>query len=161
MSVLFIDIDDFKYVNDSIGHAAGDALLIAVAGRLSTCVRPDDFVARLGGDEFGIITKDSSADATAADMIAQRVLDAFTEPILLGGRQIAVAVSIGVSVMRDDTRDSASLLSEADFAMYTAKRAGKGRRELFDAGAEADRRLTMSAGSIDETSAATLSARSK
>jgi diguanylate cyclase (GGDEF)-like protein len=136
VSVLFIDVDDFKFVNDSIGHAAGDALLIAVAGILSSCVRPGDFVARLGGDEFAIITNDPSSDATAADMVAQRVLDAFTEPILLGGRLITVAVSIGVSVMRDDTRDSASLLSEADFAMYTAKRAGKARREVFDAGAD-------------------------
>jgi diguanylate cyclase (GGDEF)-like protein len=123
-------------VNDSIGHAAGDALLIAVAGLLSECVRPGDFVARLGRDEFAIITGHATADATAADAVAQRVLEAFTEPILLGGRLISVAVSIGVSVMRDDTRDSASLLSEADFAIYTAKRAGKGRREVFDATAD-------------------------
>jgi diguanylate cyclase (GGDEF)-like protein len=136
VSVLFIDIDDFKFVNDSIGHAAGDALLIAVAGLLSGCIRPGDLVARLGGDEFAIITGDSTADANAADMVAQRVLAAFMAPILLGGRPVSVAVSIGVSVMRDDTRDSASLLSEADFAMYTAKRAGKGRREVFDATAD-------------------------
>jgi diguanylate cyclase (GGDEF)-like protein len=136
VSVLFIDIDDFKFVNDSIGHAAGDALLVAVAGRLSKCVRPGDFVARLGGDEFAIITGDSTADATAADAVAQRVLESFITPILLGGRLVPVAVSIGISVMRDDTRDSASLLSEADFAMYTAKRAGKGRREVFDATAD-------------------------
>ena len=134
--MLFIDIDDFKFVNDSIGHAAGDALLIAVAGLLSGCIRPGDLVARLGGDEFAIITGDSTADATAADMVAQRVLAAFTAPILLGARPVSVAVSIGVSVMRDDTHDSASLLSEADFAMYTAKRAGKGRREVFDATAD-------------------------
>jgi diguanylate cyclase (GGDEF)-like protein len=136
VSVLFIDVDDFKFVNDSIGHAAGDALLVAVAGRLSACVRPGDFVARLGGDEFAIITLDPTPEATAADTIAQRVLEAFTEPIPLGGRLIPVAVSIGVSVMRRDTRDSASLLSEADFAMYTAKRAGKARREVFDATAD-------------------------
>ncbi len=136
VSVLFIDIDDFKFVNDSIGHAAGDALLISVAGVLSACTRPSDFVARLGGDEFAIITGDSTADATAADAVAQRVLAAFTEPVPLGGRLISVAVSIGVSVMRDDTSDPASLLSEADFAMYTAKRAGKGRREVFDAAAD-------------------------
>ncbi len=135
VSVLFIDVDDFKFVNDSVGHAAGDALLTIVAGLLSECVRPGDFVARLGGDEFAIITGDSAADATAADAVAQRVLDAFVDPLLIGGRLIPVAVSIGVSVMRDDTRDPASLLSEADFAMYTAKRAGKGRREVYDAAA--------------------------
>jgi diguanylate cyclase (GGDEF)-like protein len=133
VSVLFIDVDDFKFVNDSIGHAAGDALLNVVASLLSACIRPADFVARLGGDEFAIIISDSAADATAADAVAQRVLAAFKKPVLLEGRVISVAVSIGVSVMRDDTPDSASLVSEADFAMYTAKRAGKGRRAVFDA----------------------------
>jgi diguanylate cyclase (GGDEF)-like protein len=136
VSVLFIDVDDFKFVNDSIGHAAGDALLVGVAGRLSGCIRPSDFAARLGGDEFAIITLDPMGEATAADTVAQRVLEAFTEPIPLGGRLIPVAVSIGVSVMRRDTRDSASLLSEADFAMYTTKRAGKARREVYDATAD-------------------------
>jgi diguanylate cyclase (GGDEF)-like protein len=135
VSVLFVDIDDFKFVNDSIGHAAGDALLVGVAERLTACVRPGDFVARLGGDEFAIITLGSTA-ATAAESVTGRILDAFTEPFLLGGRPVPVAVSIGVSVMRTDTPDSASLLSEADFAMYTAKRAGKGRREIFDATAD-------------------------
>jgi diguanylate cyclase (GGDEF)-like protein len=136
ISVLFIDIDDFKFVNDSIGHAAGDALLIAVASLLLECVRPGDFVARLGGDEFAIILGESTAAPSAADAVAQRVLDAFVTPIPLGGRLIPVAVSIGASVMRDDTPDPASLLSEADFAMYTAKRAGKGRREVYDAAAD-------------------------
>jgi GGDEF domain-containing protein len=136
VSVLFIDVDDFKFVNDSIGHAAGDALLVAVAGRLSA-VRPPR---RLRRPARGPRVRDHhsrpTGEATAADTVAQRVLEAFTEPILLGGRLIPVAVSIGLSVMRRDTRDSASLLSEADFAMYTAKRAGKARREVFDATAD-------------------------
>jgi diguanylate cyclase (GGDEF)-like protein len=136
VSVLFADIDDFKNVNDSIGHAAGDALLVGVAERLSACVRPGDFVARLGGDEFAVITLATATEETAADTVAQRVLEAFTEPFLLAGRLIAVTLSIGVSALRSDTPDSASLLSEADFAMYTAKRAGKGRREIFDATAD-------------------------
>lgn len=131
VSVLFIDVDDFKFVNDSIGHAAGDALLVTVASMLSACIRPGDLVARLGGDEFAIIVSDFSAGATAADAVAQRVLAAFKEPVLLEDRVISVAVSIGVSVMRGDTPDTASLVSEADFAMYTAKRAGKGRRAIF------------------------------
>ncbi len=133
VSVLFIDVDDFKHVNDSIGHAAGDALLIKVADLLTDCVRPGDFLARLGGDEFAIIIGDSTGDAHAAETVAQRVLSAFTEPLSLEGRVVSVAVSIGVSVMREDTPDAASLVAEADFAMYTAKREGKGRRAIFDA----------------------------
>jgi diguanylate cyclase (GGDEF)-like protein len=136
VSVLFIDVDDFKFVNDSIGHAAGDALLSGVAERLEACVRPGDFVARLGGDEFAIIALGTAGDPTTADSIAQRVLEAFTEPFRLAGRDVPVAVSIGVSAMRPDTPDPASLISEADFAMYTAKRAGKGRRQVFDATSE-------------------------
>jgi diguanylate cyclase (GGDEF)-like protein len=136
VSVLFVDIDDFKFVNDSIGHAAGDTLLNGVAERLSACVRPGDFVARLGGDEFAIITLAGTADPTTADAIAQRVLNAFAEPFLLADRLIPIAVSIGVSAMRSDTRDPASLVSEADFAMYSAKRAGKGRSEVFNATAD-------------------------
>ncbi len=133
VSVLFVDVDDFKFVNDTIGHAAGDALLVGVAERLTMSVRPGDFVARLGGDEFAVITVGTSSDTTAADVVGERVLEAFTEPFVLADRLVPIAVSIGVSTMRADTPDSARLLSEADFAMYTAKRAGKGRQKVFDA----------------------------
>lgn len=133
VSVLFVDIDDFKFVNDSVGHAGGDALLVAVAKRLASCARSDDFVARLGGDEFAIMVVGTSADTTAADSMAQRVLNAFRTPFVLGDRQFSIAVSIGVSAMRRDASDVESLIAEADFAMYSAKRAGKGRREIFDA----------------------------
>ena len=98
--MLFIDIDDFKFVNDSIGHAAGDALLVSVAEPPGRLVRPGDFVARLGGDEFAIITLGSDEDVTAADAVARRVLAAFAEPFPLGDELLSVAVSIGVSVMR-------------------------------------------------------------
>jgi diguanylate cyclase (GGDEF)-like protein len=137
VSVLFVDIDDFKFVNDSIGHAAGDALLVGVAQRLAASTRPGDFVARLGGDEFAIITLGSDADMAPAEVVAERVLQAIAEPFLLGDQLLSVAVSIGVSVMRSDTPDPASLISEADFAMYSAKRAGKGRSEVFDVTADA------------------------
>jgi diguanylate cyclase (GGDEF)-like protein len=130
---LFVDIDDFKFVNDSVGHAGGDALLAAVAERLASCARSDDFVARLGGDEFAIMVLGTSADTTAADSMAQRVLNAFRTPFVLGDRQFSIAVSIGVSAVRRDASDAESLIAEADFAMYSAKRAGKGRREIFDA----------------------------
>ena len=131
VSVLFIDVDDFKFVNDTIGHAAGDALLVGVAKRLSACVRPGDVVARLGGDEFAIIALGDTMDATT-EIISERVLGAFTEPFAVGDQTVPVHVSIGVSSLRSDTTDSASLLSEADFAMYTAKRAGKRRSEVFE-----------------------------
>jgi diguanylate cyclase (GGDEF)-like protein len=136
VSVLFVDVDDFKFVNDSIGHAAGDALLVSAAKRLSECVRPGDFLARLGGDEFAVIVLGDSDASAAADAVAQRILEAFMTPFWLAGSSVPVAVSIGVSTMRADTRDPASLVAEADFAMYTAKRAGKGRREVFDAKAK-------------------------
>jgi diguanylate cyclase (GGDEF)-like protein len=129
VSVLFVDVDDFKFVNDTIGHAAGDALLVGVGERLSASVRPGDLVARLGGDEFGIITL--GAEPSAANVVAERVLKAFTKPVLAAGLMIRVTVSVGVSAVRPDTTDSATVLSEADFAMYTAKRAGKGRLEEF------------------------------
>jgi diguanylate cyclase (GGDEF)-like protein len=131
VSVLFIDVDDFKFVNDTIGHAAGDTLLVGVAKRLSSCVRPGDVVARLGGDEFAIIALGNAMDATT-EIITERVLAAFTEPFAVGDQSVPVHVSIGVSSLRADTIDSASLLSEADFAMYTAKRAGTRRSEVFD-----------------------------
>ena len=130
ISVLFRDVDDFKHVNDSLGHAAGDALLRSVAERLSACVRPYDFLARLGGDEFAAIVVDTIADTSAAPIIAQRVLDAFATPMRLGGSSVRVALSIGVCVARPDT-DAERLLSEADFAMYTAKRGGKGRSKVY------------------------------
>ena len=81
ISVLFMDVDDFKHVNDSLGHAAGDTLLRGVAERLAACVRPYDFLARLGGDEFAVIVADTTADTSAASVIAQRVLDAFATPM--------------------------------------------------------------------------------
>jgi diguanylate cyclase (GGDEF)-like protein len=132
VTVLFIDVDDFKFVNDTIGHAGGDELLEQIAERLSVCVRGDDFVARLGGDEFAMVILGDRGDEEAADAIAGRVLAEFAEPFVLAGRPLAVTVSIGVSVLRPDTANVASLISQADYAMYSAKRAGKGRHETFE-----------------------------
>lgn len=136
LNVLFVDIDDFKLVNDTLGHSAGDALLVGVAKRLSACVRPYDYVARLGGDEFAIIALEAPGDRRPADSVAQRILAAFKEPLAIGDRLVSVSVSIGVSTARAGAVDGSGLLSEADFAMYTAKRAGKGRHEFFDPTAE-------------------------
>lgn len=133
VGVLFIDVDDFKFINDSLGHAAGDAVLVDIAERLSTCVRPSDLVARLGGDEFVILVNDQLSASNSAEVIAGRILDAFNAPFTIADQQVSVAVSIGISVARHDTDDAERLLGEADLAMYSAKRHGKGHHEVFDA----------------------------
>jgi diguanylate cyclase (GGDEF)-like protein len=131
-SVLFIDIDDFKDVNDALGHEAGDELLVQLADRLSICVRSNDLVARLGGDEFAVIVADDDTGGVAVE-IAERVLATLQTPFSVAGVKLAVAASIGVAHRRPTTADAAELLREADFAMYMAKGSGKGRFEIFDA----------------------------
>jgi diguanylate cyclase (GGDEF)-like protein len=131
-SLLFIDIDDFKNVNDSLGHEGGDALLVQLAARLGTCVRPYDLVTRLGGDEFAVVVLEDGG-GTAAVEVAQRILDSLHTPFIVGGNRLNVAVSIGVARRRPDIRDAAELLRQADFAMYMAKGSGKNRYQLFDA----------------------------
>jgi diguanylate cyclase (GGDEF)-like protein len=133
VGVLFIDIDDFKVVNDSLGHAAGDAVLVGVAERLTMCVRPGDLVARLGGDEFVILICDRASRPDSAEDTAERVLAAFATPITIAGNAVSVAVSIGIAVARPEMDDAGQLLAEADLAMYAAKRHGKGRHEVFNA----------------------------
>ena len=129
LAVLFIDLDGFKDVNDSLGHAAGDRLLCSVAERLRACVRTIDTAARLGGDEFAILLEDvaSSDDALRA---AQRVLDAMAVPFMVGGRETTVSASIGVALNSPaDTVDE--LLRNADVAMYKVKESGRARHQLF------------------------------
>jgi diguanylate cyclase (GGDEF)-like protein len=130
--VLFIDVDDFKEVNDSLGHEGGDALLIQLARRLNECVRPQDLVARLGGDEFAIVVVGADASA-AATAVAERILGALHEPFTLNTNSLVVSVSIGAAVRLPETADAAELLRNADFAMYMAKGSGKNRFHLFDA----------------------------
>jgi len=131
-SVLFIDVDDFKEVNDSLGHEGGDVLLIQLATRLSDCVRPQDSVARMGGDEFAILVVSNDAGA-AAETVAERILSALHEPFTFNGVSLVVSVSIGAAVRLPATTDAAELLRNADFAMYMAKGSGKNRFQLFDA----------------------------
>ncbi|BEP13123.1 EAL domain-containing protein [Acidothermaceae bacterium B102] len=123
LAVLFCDLDDFKAVNDTLGHDAGDALLVAVANRLTATVRTGDSVARLGGDEFGVLIEDDG-DALA---LADRILAALAAPIVLVDRRLRVHASIGVArVSRtDDPIDGVELLKRADLAMYAAKGSGK------------------------------------
>ena len=130
--VLFIDVDDFKEVNDSLGHEGGDALLVQLATRLNDCVRPQDSVARLGGDEFAILVVAPDA-STAASAVAERILSTLHLPFALNNRSLVVSVSIGAAVRLAETADAAELLRNADFAMYMAKGSGKNRFQLFDA----------------------------
>ena len=129
---LFIDIDDFKGVNDSLGHAAGDLLLTTVARRLSTAVRQQDTVGRLGGDEF-VVLSELSAGEPALEVLAERLTEILREPVKLGAdaKAVSVTVSIGIAVGRYANPDA--LLRNADLALYTAKAAGKDRHVLFAA----------------------------
>jgi diguanylate cyclase (GGDEF)-like protein len=131
LAVLFLDLDDFKAVNDSLGHGAGDSLLVAVAERLRACLRPGDTAARFGGDEFAILLEDiaAPADAVAA---AERIGEALHAPFFVQNRELRVGASVGIAVRSVET-DATQLLRNSDVAMYIAKRRGKGRHELFEA----------------------------
>jgi diguanylate cyclase (GGDEF)-like protein len=130
--VLFIDVDDFKDVNDTLGHEGGDVLLMQLATRLTSCVRPSDMVARLGGDEFAIVVVEDDGDFSAAQ-VAARIIAAMSKPFFVNGTSLAVSVSIGVAPRQPDTADPAELLRFADFAMYMAKGNGKDGYQLYDA----------------------------
>jgi diguanylate cyclase (GGDEF)-like protein len=130
LSVLFVDLDDFKEVNDRLGHAAGDELLVAVARRLQRAVRPGDVVARLGGDEFAVLVA-AAPDAATSRMVADRIIDTIAEPIELMGERVHVSASVGLAASRDHS-DPDSLMVEADVAMYTAKSLGKNRVDHYD-----------------------------
>jgi len=131
-SILFLDVDRFKDVNDSLGHLKGDLLLTAIARRLETCVRPGDTVARLGGDEFTILL-DDMRDPADAVQVADRILEQMRMPFVLEGHEVFATVSIGIApgAHYDKSED---LLRDADTAMYRAKERGKNCYEVFDAG---------------------------
>ncbi len=132
VGVLLIDLDDFKPVNDSYGHAAGDAVLVEIAARLRAGVRPDDVVARLGGDEFAVLIDRPQADDV--DTVAGRIVEAVAAPCrLTGGEQVLVRASVGAAVTSGDSQDASMLLNRADEAMYAAKCAGKGSFRLAGA----------------------------
>ncbi|MDQ1746963.1 MAG: diguanylate cyclase [Frankiaceae bacterium] len=128
--ILFIDLDDFKEINDTLGHAAGDELLRIVADRLRSVVRPADLVARLGGDEFGVLLDQVSSHA-AAVMVANRAVEALIGPVEIDGHELRVGASVGVA-LRQNGSNVDSLMRQADLAMYTAKANGKNRVESYD-----------------------------
>ena len=131
LGVLFIDVDDFKVVNDSLGHGVGDALLVSVARRLRHSVRPQDVVARLGGDEFAVMLPDVEDPMVELRGVASRVLRAFEAPVNARDELVFVHLSVGIADSRR-TRDADELIREADLAMYQAKTSGKSRFAFFD-----------------------------
>ena len=135
VAVLFCDLDDFRTVNDTLGHAAGDELLVAAADRLRQAVGSGDMAARLGGDEFAVLVADVDP-AAHADDVAQRILQAMAEPFEIGGATVAVSVSIGIA-MGADGATAADLMQDADIAMYLAKADGKARSRRFGHGMRA------------------------
>ena len=160
-AVLLIDVDEFKIVNDSLGHSAGDELLIKIGQRLTTAVRRNDMVsraiddtpspaandaslARLGGDEFAILLEDVG-DPAGAVRVAERILREFDAPFAINREQVVISASIGIASSISPNTRAEDLLRDADIAMYRAKRAGKGRCEVFDAAmhAAAVKRLTL------------------
>jgi diguanylate cyclase (GGDEF)-like protein len=132
LAVVFLDIDDFKAVNDVFGHACGDGVLVELAARLRANVRPEDVVARLGGDEF-VLLFEGRADAGAdAQALAERIRLLAAEPMLVEGRELHVTISAGLAVVRLPGRCAEQVLAEADSAMYRAKRAGRNRVAMVD-----------------------------
>ena len=131
VAVLFLDVDHFKLVNDSLGHSAGDALLREIASRLDSTMRAGDTVARFGGDEFLLICEDVS-DPDEARQIAARTIDVMKRPFWLNGAEHVASTSIGISIASAPGRDPEDLIREADAAMYRAKEAGRDRFEVYD-----------------------------
>jgi diguanylate cyclase (GGDEF)-like protein/PAS domain S-box-containing protein len=131
-AVVLIDHDRVKKVNDSLGHATGDRLLVEVARKLERCVRPCDTVARLGGDEFAVLLEDVIDDASAVQ-VAERILAELTRSVRLDEHEVTMPASIGIACGDLSYRDAGELLRDADVAMYRAKELGKGRYQLFDA----------------------------
>jgi diguanylate cyclase (GGDEF)-like protein len=131
VAVLFVDLDHFKVINDSRGHAAGDELLVIVAERLRRVVRADEVVARFGGDEFVVVCEDHNA-AFVASALAERVTEALREPAVVNGEEVFLSASVGIATS-DGAGSPESLLRDADAAMYRAKQQGRNRCEFFDA----------------------------
>jgi diguanylate cyclase (GGDEF)-like protein len=134
-AVMFIDLDRFKLINDTLGHSAGDLLLKEVSARLTNCIRDGNMVARLGGDEFVVLLNDA-ADAQQVSATAREILTAIVKPIVLNGQEYSVTASIGISVFPTDAQDDQSLTSKADAAMYLTKEQGRNGFRFFSSEVE-------------------------
>jgi diguanylate cyclase (GGDEF)-like protein len=145
VALAFLDIDNFKDVNDSLGHSAGDEMLVEFAQRLHTQIQPGDVLGRLGGDEFVILLPDR--DAARASLVASRIMEALAAPLKIGTRQVPVSVSMGISIYPDNATNLDTLIQQADAAMYKAKQAGRATYRFFSADMNrlAEQRLAYSA----------------
>jgi len=144
MALLYLDLDGFKLVNDTLGHPIGDAVLVEIAKSLRARVRESDVLARLGGDEFMVIL-DRLHTREEAALVAESLLEALSNPVLIQGHELTLGASIGISIYPEDSHDAEDLIKQADSAMYTAKRDGKNRALYFtsDIGAEMRERLSL------------------
>ena len=131
LAVLFIDLDDFKTINDSLGHGEGDVILVGVAERLRGALRAGDTIARMGGDEFAVLVEDPT-EASGATDVADRLLQELQAPFASGGKELFVHASVGVAILTSHTQTADELLRNADVSMYTAKARGKNRVEIFE-----------------------------
>lgn len=130
VALMYLDVDKFKDINDSLGHSVGDRLLQSVAERLQACVRHSDTVSRHGGDEFVVLLAEVEA-VQDADLIAEKLIKAIAEPHLIDGHRLHVTLSIGMSLYPDDGKDFEEILTHADTAMYHAKRSGRNNYQRF------------------------------
>ncbi|HYC35827.1 MAG TPA: EAL domain-containing protein [Usitatibacter sp.] len=142
---MFIDLDRFKTINDSLGHHAGDQLLKGVAARLTACVRASDTVARLGGDEFAVILENLRDDDEGAQQVAEKMIAAMASPMMIDAQPLTTSCSIGISLFPTDGRDSSTLMKNADVAMYFAKEKGRNNYQFFSSemNARAQERLSV------------------
>lgn len=146
LTLVFIDLDNFKFINDGLGHVAGDELLKSIAARLAGSLRSSDTVARVGGDEFVLVLSDHYRISTVISLL-ERVLNEIRRPVMLAGREFQVGASLGVAMFPDDGEDAQSLLKHADIAMYAAKKRGRNNFQFFthDLNRIADERLNLEA----------------
>ena len=144
VALLFMDVDRFKQINDTLGHAAGDRSLRVIGERISACMRESDIVARLGGDEFVALIENLGA-AAGLDQLAQKIIDAMAQPLQLEHGELVLSVSIGVAVWPKDGRDAPTLMRNADAALYRAKNQGRNRFSFY--ARQADLPAEVSAGS--------------
>ena len=131
VAALFIDVDDFKTINDSLGHAAGDQVLVDISGRLRSRLRLHDNAARFGGDEFAVILTDVYGESDVT-LVADRIVEELSQPVMLMGQEVRLGVSVGVAIDEDGSNSPEDLLRAADVAMYEAKAQGKGRWAMFE-----------------------------